>query len=75
MNNFKILKSLVKINFSIMAESLKDVRSEDEEMRQVFKEFDKNGDGFITTAELREVVTSGDHPYYKYTDGEFKRNR
>jgi len=41
---------------TMMAKKLKDTDRE-EEIRQAFKVFDKNGDGYITTTELRDVMT------------------
>jgi calmodulin len=40
-----------------MARKMKDTDSE-EEIKEAFKVFDKNGDGKISAAELRHVMTS-----------------
>eukprot|EP00761_Pharyngomonas_kirbyi_P009516 gb/GECH01009532.1/.p1 GENE.gb/GECH01009532.1/~~gb/GECH01009532.1/.p1 ORF type:complete len:150 (+),score=54.30 gb/GECH01009532.1/:1-450(+) len=42
---------------SLMARKMKDTDSEDEIM-EAFKVFDRNGNGFISAAELRHVVTT-----------------
>lgn len=42
---------------TMMARKMKDTDSE-EEIREAFKVFDKNGDGKISAAELRHVMTS-----------------
>ncbi len=42
---------------SMMAHKLKDTDSE-AEIREAFKVFDKDGDGFISAAELRYVMTN-----------------
>lgn len=41
----------------LMARKLRDVDCE-EEIREAFKVFDKNNDGFISAAELRHVMTN-----------------
>lgn len=41
----------------MMAKKMKDTDSE-EEMREAFRVFDKDGNGFISSAELRHVMTS-----------------
>ena len=41
----------------MMARKMKDTDTE-EEIREAFKVFDKNGDGFISAAELRHVMTN-----------------
>lgn len=50
-----------EIDFSefltMMAHKMKDTDSE-EEIREAFKVFDKNGDGKISAAELRHVMSS-----------------
>ena len=42
---------------SLMARKMKDVDSE-EELREAFKVFDRDGNGFISAAELRHVMTN-----------------
>lgn len=42
---------------TMMAKKMKDTDSE-EEMREAFRVFDKDGNGFISSAELRHVMTS-----------------
>lgn len=42
-----------------MAKKMKDTDSE-EEMREAFRVFDKDGNGFISAAELRHVMTNLD---------------
>lgn len=41
----------------LMARKLRDVDSE-EEIKEAFKVFDKDGNGFISAAELRHVMTN-----------------
>ena len=41
----------------MMARKMKDTDS-DEEIREAFKVFDKDGNGFISAAELRHVMTN-----------------
>lgn len=41
----------------MMAKKMKDTDSE-EEIREAFKVFDKDGSGYIDSAELRQVMTS-----------------
>lgn len=41
----------------MMAKKMKDTDSE-EEMREAFRVFDKDGNGFISGAELRHVMTN-----------------
>ncbi len=41
----------------MMAKKMKDTDSE-EEIREAFKVFDKDGDGFISASELRHVMTN-----------------
>ncbi|GAA5937133.1 hypothetical protein JCM3775_001559 [Rhodotorula graminis] len=41
----------------MMARKMKDTDSE-EEVREAFKVFDKDGNGFISAAELRHVMTN-----------------
>ncbi len=41
---------------TLMAHKMKDAERE-EKYRETFRMFDKNGDGFITAAELRWVVS------------------
>ena len=41
----------------MMARKMKDTDSE-EELKDAFKVFDKDGNGFITSAELRHVMTN-----------------
>lgn len=41
----------------MMARKMKDTDSE-EEIREAFKVFDKDGNGFISSAELRHVMTN-----------------
>lgn len=43
----------------MMAKKMKDTDSE-EEMREAFRVFDKDGNGFISAAELRHVMTNLD---------------
>jgi len=42
---------------TMMARKMKDTGSE-EEILEVFKVFDKNGDGFISATELRHIMTN-----------------
>lgn len=42
---------------AMMARKMKDTDSE-EEVREAFKVFDKDGNGFISAAELRHVMTN-----------------
>lgn len=42
---------------TLMARKMKDVDSE-EEIKEAFKVFDKDGNGFISSAELRHVMTN-----------------
>ena len=42
---------------NLMARKMKDVDSE-EELREAFKVFDRDGNGFISAAELRHVMTN-----------------
>jgi len=49
----------------MMARKMKDTGSE-EEILEVFKVFDKNGDGFISATELRHIMTN----FRKKTTGE-----
>jgi len=42
---------------NMMARKMKDADSE-EQIKEAFKVFDKNGDGFISAAELRHVMTN-----------------
>ena len=42
---------------TMMARKMKDTDSE-EEIREVFRVFDKDGNGFISAAELRHVMTN-----------------
>ena len=42
---------------AMMAKKMKDTDT-DEEMREAFRVFDKDGDGFITSIELQHVMTS-----------------
>jgi len=42
---------------TMMARKMKDTDSE-EEIREAFKVFDRDGNGYITAAELRHVMTS-----------------
>lgn len=44
-------------NLAMMARKMKDTDSE-EEIREAFKVFDKDGNGFISAAELRHVMTN-----------------
>lgn len=41
----------------MMARKMKDTDSE-EEVREAFKVFDKDGNGFISSAELKHVMTN-----------------
>jgi len=50
---------------TMMARKMKDTGSE-EEILEVFKVFDKNGDGFISATELRHIMTN----FRKKTTGE-----
>eukprot|EP00004_Rigifila_ramosa_P025521 TRINITY_DN7653_c0_g1_i1.p1 TRINITY_DN7653_c0_g1~~TRINITY_DN7653_c0_g1_i1.p1 ORF type:complete len:176 (+),score=59.80 TRINITY_DN7653_c0_g1_i1:78-530(+) len=51
---------------AMMARKMKDTDSQ-EEIREAFKVFDKDGNGFISAAELRHVMTNVGE---KLTDGE-----
>jgi len=42
---------------TMMEKKLKQAETEDDEIREAFRVFDKNGDGFISAAELRHVMT------------------
>ena len=42
----------------MMAKQLKTPQEEEIELREAFKVFDKNGDGYISVNELRQVVTT-----------------
>lgn len=42
---------------TMMEQMLKQAETEDDEIREAFRVFDKNGDGFISAAELRHVMT------------------
>jgi len=50
---------------TMMARKMEDTGSE-EEILEVFKVFDKNGDGFISATELRHIMTN----FRKKTTGE-----
>lgn len=50
----------------MMARKMKDIDNE-EEIREAFRVFDKDGNGFISAAELRNVMTNLGE---KLTDGE-----
>ena len=60
-----IIKPFVKMNIdsppteflTMMARKMKDTDSE-EEIREAFKVFDRDNNGFISAAELRHVMTS-----------------
>ena len=43
---------------NLMSKHMRDSADAEEELRQAFKVFDRNGDGFISAAELRHVMTS-----------------
>lgn len=43
---------------TMMEKKLKQAETEDDEIREAFRVFDKNGDGFISAAELRHVMTN-----------------
>jgi len=43
---------------AMMARQMKSPQDEEIELRESFKVFDKNGDGFISGSELRQVMTT-----------------
>lgn len=43
---------------AMMARQMKSPQDEEIELRESFKVFDKNGDGFISASELRQVMTT-----------------
>eukprot|EP00461_Guttulinopsis_vulgaris_P001510 UN01510 len=43
---------------TMMEKKLRQAETEDDEIREAFRVFDKNGDGFISAAELRHVMTN-----------------
>ncbi|WAR18959.1 CALM-like protein [Mya arenaria] len=49
--------SIPKMFLTMMAQKMKDTDSE-EEIKEAFKVFDKDGNGFISAAELRHVMTN-----------------
>merc|ERR1711898_39597 len=55
-----VTTSLTRISLqflNLMAKKMKDTDSE-EEIKEAFKVFDKDGNGFISAAELRHVMTN-----------------
>ena len=42
----------------MMVKQIKSPQDEEQELRDSFRVFDKNGDGFISAAELRQVMTA-----------------
>jgi calmodulin len=61
-NAFRSPSSLCSLLFSLFSlsstpQQMKDTDSE-EELREAFKVFDKDGNGFISAAELRHVMTN-----------------
>ncbi|KAJ1645557.1 hypothetical protein LPJ64_002847 [Coemansia asiatica] len=46
------------VEFTTLMAQYYNTSSEEEELREAFKVFDKNGDGFISADELRQVMTS-----------------
>ncbi|KAG9128873.1 hypothetical protein Leryth_009651 [Lithospermum erythrorhizon] len=44
--------------FGELYQSIMDEKDEEEDMREAFKVFDRNGDGFITVEELKSVLAS-----------------
>uniref|UniRef100_A0A2K5XFS8 EF-hand calcium-binding domain-containing protein 11 n=1 Tax=Mandrillus leucophaeus TaxID=9568 RepID=A0A2K5XFS8_MANLE len=52
---------------TMMARKMKNTQSE-EELREAFRVFDKDSNGYISTAELRHVMTN---PGEKLTDDKF----
>lgn len=61
LNNFYYVSGNGTIDFpeflTMMARKMKDTDSE-EEIREAFRVFDKDGNGFISAAELRHVMTN-----------------
>jgi calmodulin len=43
---------------TMMEKKLKQAETEDDEIREAFRVFDKNGDGYISAAELLHVMTN-----------------
>jgi len=57
-HGYRELTSLFAVQFlNLMARKMKDTDSE-EEIKEAFKVFDKDGNGFISAAELRHVMTN-----------------
>ncbi|XP_075537461.1 neo-calmodulin-like isoform X2 [Dermacentor variabilis] len=67
-NSFHIIKEIVDSNsrenidfpefLTIMAKEEFRLDDVDEEIREAFKVFDRNGDGYVSAAELRHVMTT-----------------
>ena len=57
LKNYKSLTMDLKSFIGIVEKKYK-IEEKESDLKEAFKTFDKNGDGLITLAELRQVMTS-----------------